>query len=113
VRQKADDITSASEHTEAAIAEMQGCLAMFEELAGTLANALEGQGTIVDQIEQHALVAASFATDVHGRMAEAKEAAVVSAELTDKVESRSSELVARTRSILMETKTFLQELRAA
>jgi hypothetical protein len=50
---------------------------------------------------------------VHGRVAEAKQAATVSSELTDKVEARSSELVARTRSILAETRAFLGELRAA
>jgi methyl-accepting chemotaxis protein len=113
VRQKADDIASASTHTEAAIAEMQGCLAVFEELARTLAGALEGQGEIVGQLEQQALAAASFATDVHGHVAEAKQAAVVSSELTDKVETRSSELVSRTQSILAETRAFLNELRAA
>jgi methyl-accepting chemotaxis protein len=113
VRQKADDIANASTHTEAAIAEMQGCLAVFEELARTLAGALEGQGEIVGQLEQHARAAANFATDVHGRVAEAKQAAVVSSDLTDKVEGRSSELVARTQSILAETRAFLNELRAA
>jgi methyl-accepting chemotaxis protein len=113
VRQKADDIAHASTHTGAAIAEMQGCLAIFEELARTLAGALEGQGEIVGQLEQHALAAANFATDVHGRVAEAKQAAVVSSDLTDKVEGRSSELVARTQSILAETRAFLNELRAA
>jgi methyl-accepting chemotaxis protein len=113
VRQKADDIANASTHTEAAITEMQGCLAIFEDLAQTLASALEGQGAIVGELEQHALAAASFATDVHGRVAEAKQAAVTSSELTDKVEGRSSELVARTQSILAETRAFLNELRAA
>lgn len=113
VRQKAEDIASASTHTEAAIAEMQGCLAIFDELARTLAGALEGQGAIVGELEQHALAAASFAADVHGRVAEAKQAATVSSELTEKVEDRSSELVARTRSILTETRAFLNELRAA
>nr|WP_269748905.1 methyl-accepting chemotaxis protein [Sphingomonas horti] len=113
VRQKAEDIANASTDTEAAIAEMQGCLAIFEELARTLGTALEGQGAIVGELEQHALAAAAFATDVHGRVAEAKQAATVSSEMTDQVEERSSELVARTRSILAETRAFLGELRAA
>ncbi|GAO40903.1 putative methyl-accepting chemotaxis protein [Sphingomonas changbaiensis NBRC 104936] len=113
VRQKADDIANASTHTEAAIAEMQGCLGAFEELAQTLASALQGQGAIVGELEQHAIAAASFAIDVHGRVAEAKQAAVISSGLTEEVEGRSSELLARTQSILAETRVFLDELRAA
>lgn len=113
VRQKADDITHASAHTGAAIAEMQACLAVFEDLARTLGEALQEQGVIVGRLEDHASVAASFAADVHGRVAEAEQAAVFSSNLTEKVEARSAELVSRTRSILTETHAFLQDLRAA
>ncbi|MFD1612951.1 methyl-accepting chemotaxis protein [Sphingomonas tabacisoli] len=113
VRQRADDITFASGHTEAAIAEMQSCLAVFDDLAQTLGEALRGQGAIVGELEEHASIAASFAADVHGRVAEAKQAAVLSSDLTEKVEGRSAELVARTQSILAETRAFLRDLRAA
>jgi methyl-accepting chemotaxis protein len=113
VRQKADDITRASDHTEAAIGEMQACLAIFEDLARTLGDAMQGQGTIVCQLEDHARIAAGFAADVHQGVGAAKEAAVESSGLTDKVESRSAELVTRTQSILAETRAFLRDLQAA
>ena len=99
--------------TEAAIGEMQACLAIFEDLARTLGEAMQGQGTIVGQLEDHARIAAGFAADVHQGVGEAKQAAVESSGLTDQVESRSAELVSRTQSILAETRAFLNELRAA
>ncbi|MBS0505541.1 MAG: hypothetical protein JSS55_17445 [Proteobacteria bacterium] len=113
VRQKADDITRASDHTEAAIGEMQACLAVFEDLASTLGEAMQGQGAIVGQLEDHARVAAGFAADVHQRVGEAEQTAVASSDLADKVETRSAELVTRTQSILAETRAFLRDLQAA